>query len=111
MVLDKPAIGTSVHHLEAIYRQKLLTLNWKIQVAASTTICKFMTEEVRVQMRWALSIADPPFPAYHFLQAIDYSLNGDLIGQDIFQDSKLASIRRVSHNYMIIEIDHYINSS
>ena len=77
-------------------------------MTAGMTICKSMTEEVRVQMRWALSIADTPFPAYHFLQAIDYSLNGDLMGMDICQDSKLASIRRVSHNCMIIEIPHYI---
>ena len=108
MLLAKPAIGTSAHHLEAIYRQKLLTLNWKIQVTAGTTICKFMTEEVRVQMRWALSIADQPFPAYKFLQAIDYTLNGDLMSTTNIQDSTLASIRSVSHNCMIIEIPHYI---
>ena len=59
-------------------------------------------------MRWALSIADSPSPEYKFLQAIDYTLNGDLIIQDIFQDSKLASIRGVSHNCMTIKIPRFI---
>ena len=112
MMLAKPAIGTSVHPLEAKYIQTLLTLTWDIDlIAATTTICKFMTEEIRVQMRWVLSFAEDtvtPFPAYKFLQAIDYTLNGDLMSTTNIQDSTLASIRSVSHNCMIIEIPYNI---
>ena len=116
MVLAKPAIGTSVHHLEAKYIQTLLTLTSDSSIiAAVTTICKFMTEEIRVQMSWVVSFAEhthesepPNFIQYKFLQAIDYTLNIDMIGTDVIQDSTLASIRSVSQNCMIIENPHYI---
>ena len=57
-----------------------------------------MMEEAREQESWALSIADSPSPVAKYLQAIDYTLNGDQIIHNIIQDSKLASIRKVSHN-------------
>ena len=71
-------------------------------MAAATIICKFMMEEVRVQVHWDLSIVDPPAPVTKFLLAVDYTLNGDRMIQTIIQDSKLASIQNVSiktYNY------------
>ena len=67
-----------------------------------------MMEEVRVQECWALGIAEIQSPVSELLPAMDYTLNGNQMIQNIIQDSKLASIRRVSHNCMIIEIPHYI---
>ena len=67
-----------------------------------------MMEVARVQESWALSIADSPTPVPKYLQATDYTWNGDQMLHNIIEDSKLAFIQSVSHNCLIIEISNYI---
>ena len=61
-----------------------------------------------MQECWALGIAEIPSPVSEFLQAMDYTLNGNQMIHYIIQDSKSAFIRSVSNNCMKIKIPHFI---